>query len=218
MLKIKHQASSIKKIGFTLVELLVSLGVLGLILTLTLPQLYISQDKIKKKALFKEAYNTVAVAYQQAAFNGEFFYDDPMKYINASKVCDTNSTTQGCIQSLADYQAWNAGTAHDEYTNEGLILHSGVGLLGFQHQNANNMDPINNPGQVLGDGLVIALENFPKKEYFYLLTNLAEVPRSTNDFEATLPWFDYSPHMPAGVSARTGEIKCSHPECLDMLK
>jgi prepilin-type N-terminal cleavage/methylation domain-containing protein len=38
---IRHHLSSFKQIGFTLVELLVSLGVLGLIATLTLPQLYI---------------------------------------------------------------------------------------------------------------------------------------------------------------------------------
>ncbi|XVJ51894.1 MAG: type II secretion system protein [Vampirovibrio sp.] len=114
---------NLKKRGFTLAELLVSVGVLGLISALTLPQLYISQEKIKKKAAFKEAFNTLSNAYHIASLNGDTgWLDSPLKYMNGSKVCDTHSYNQGCV---SDVVADTSG----ERAHPGVVLASGLGSV-----------------------------------------------------------------------------------------
>ena len=91
MLEIK-----LKKIGFTLVVLLVSVGILGLIATITLPHLYISQDKIKKKAAFKEAFNALSVATHAASIDGVAVTKYIIPYLNATKVCPDSMLNEGC--------------------------------------------------------------------------------------------------------------------------
>jgi prepilin-type N-terminal cleavage/methylation domain-containing protein len=56
--------------GFTLSELLISLSVLGLISSLTLPQVFNSVNNSKRKAVFKETLNMLNVMAQDASNNG----------------------------------------------------------------------------------------------------------------------------------------------------
>ena len=55
-----------KKTGFTLSEVLITLTLIGIITTLTIPSLVASTDKSKKATTFKKAYNSVSGAYTQA--------------------------------------------------------------------------------------------------------------------------------------------------------
>jgi prepilin-type N-terminal cleavage/methylation domain-containing protein len=72
----KHQAPSTKHHkrfkGFTLSELLVSLGVLGLIAGLTVPSIINSIETTKNRANLKEALQVVSAIVQAGVLNGEF--------------------------------------------------------------------------------------------------------------------------------------------------
>ncbi|XVJ50737.1 MAG: type II secretion system protein [Vampirovibrio sp.] len=220
MLKIK-----IPQIGFTLVELLVSLGILGLIATLTLPQLYISQDKMKKKAAFKEAFNALSVATQAASMDGVAVTLDIIPYLNATKVCMDSMIAEGCSPRTVHF---TGDPDTSENTERGVVLSTGVRSIGgfsdFMHTHKNGY-PDAIPAR-LGldiDGLYIGLEAFPKPEYFYVFISVAEQPF---DFVNAPPnplsnydWAkDYLQANRPGTSyvLRPGEVKCFSSNCNDM--
>ena len=72
----KHQAPSTKHHkpfkGFTLSELLVSLGVLGLIAGLTVPSIINSVQVAKKRAVLKESLQLISSIVQAGVLNGDF--------------------------------------------------------------------------------------------------------------------------------------------------
>ncbi len=124
--------------GFTLAELLIALMILGEIATFTIPKILSSQQNAQRKAIFKESISAISEALNTGFMSGEL--DPPtntstyfLSKINAVKVCDTNSTTQGCWITASQ------GTPAAEGTEPGLILHNGAVIIGFN----NNSDPAN---------------------------------------------------------------------------
>ena len=116
----KHQAPSTKHRkpfkGCTLSELLVSLGVLGLIAGLTVPSIINSVEKSKNKAMQKEAIQVISQIIQAGYFNGDFQEitnwdgEDPnsdlvqyfTKKLNA-KHCPKGTVTEPCNHKLLYY-------------------------------------------------------------------------------------------------------------------
>ena len=100
------------KWGFTLAELLVSLGVLGLIAGLTIPSIVTNVEKGKRQALIKEGFQAISSIVQAGYMNGDF--DDITSWdivnqkgtgsivdyfnqkLNATYRCNTNDTSKGC--------------------------------------------------------------------------------------------------------------------------
>ena len=125
MLKTNHKPRLAFK-GFTLSELLVSLGVLGLIAGLTVPSIVVSVDKSKNRSILKEAFQIVSTITNAGVLNGDFdnitswdFVTDNgagsiSNYIssklNYSKQCLTSDvTSNGCTTGFP--KVLNAGLA-----------------------------------------------------------------------------------------------------------
>jgi prepilin-type N-terminal cleavage/methylation domain-containing protein len=72
--------------GFTLAELLISLAILGVIATFTIPKVLNSQQSSRNNAIAKEAMGTIEAAYQQHKLNGQLSSNttgaDLTQYIN----------------------------------------------------------------------------------------------------------------------------------------
>ncbi len=190
------QKASVKK-AFTLTELLVSMAVIGLIATLTLPHMFMSVDRAKKRAVFKEAYKALAEAVHTTMLEGGTSYD-VIKKLNPKKICQTNSFKEGCTQ-------YSLGV---DVAEPGVLLSTGVSITGL-----SSITPIFN-------GIMIGLEDFPKKEYFYIMSNYGEAPFDATDFLSGKDGYTGYP-LKLAVSpliVRSGEIKCVEQACLDMLK
>jgi prepilin-type N-terminal cleavage/methylation domain-containing protein len=84
--------------GFTLAELLISLAILGVIATFTIPKILTSQQNAQYNALSKETIAMVAAAYQQAQLAGTVTtatkLQDLTSYMNYVAL-DTASTIDG---------------------------------------------------------------------------------------------------------------------------
>ncbi len=186
--------SSVKK-AFTLTELLVSLTVLGLIATLTLPHLFASFDRAKKRAVFKETYQALAEAVHTATMEGETVFEVINKF-NVSKICATNALTEGCTQ-------YSAGGV--EATEPGVVLATGATMFGLNHNRTMN-------------GIMIGLEAFPRKEYFYIMSYKGEGTWIPDFLNGSSAFTGYPLDPVPNLTVRPGEIKCVEQACLDMLK
>jgi prepilin-type N-terminal cleavage/methylation domain-containing protein len=70
--KVKSNKPRLAFKGFTLSELLVSLGVLGLIAGLTIPNVVASVEKSKNRSVLKEAYQLISSITNAGFLNGDF--------------------------------------------------------------------------------------------------------------------------------------------------
>ena len=189
------QKASVKK-AFTLTELLVSMAVLGLIATLTLPHMFMSADRAKKRAAFKEAYQALAQATHAAAMDGIVITRDIIPYFNAQKVCMGNSLSEGCSQ----VDVSKPGQFKFQAEQAGVVLPSGVSIVGFNSVETNTVQ----------DTVVIGLEDFTQKEYFRVILSVKDL----GGFKESLKSGD----LMQSDWLRPGEIKCLDQECLDMFK
>ncbi len=186
--------TSTKK-AFTLTELLVGLVLLGLIASFAVPYIVISAERIQKRALFKEAYHALAEATHATMLEGGRNWEIITK-LNPQKICMENARTQGCTTS-----------DHFESEQQGVVLASGVSLFGFGDEATH--------GDILADGVIMGLEEFPKKEYFYFVVNKSDRSFSTTGF---LDGIFSSGMTRVDTIVSPGEMKCMEQACLDMLK
>ncbi len=99
-----------KAIGFTLAEVLITLGIIGVVVALTMPTLIANQREKEAVARLKKAYSTLSNAYIGVLND----YGDPTtwdveswddiivifsKYIRNVKICE--SGTKGCFSNVA---------------------------------------------------------------------------------------------------------------------
>ncbi len=188
------------KRGFTLAEVAVSLAVLGLIASLTLPSLFMSMDRAKKRAVFKETYQALQDAVYASTMEGEAkaSWNIVNRRLNPVKICNTNARTQGCTS----HQFGEAG-------EPGVVLSTGVTVFGL------------NPVATLADAFVIGLEDFPQKEYFYFIANYSDKPIDMKQFigmgGGSTNWIGYPVQYVPDPVIRPGQLKCVEQACLDML-
>ncbi|MCS6267075.1 MAG: type II secretion system protein [Vampirovibrio sp.] len=114
--------SHAKNTGFTLTELLMSLGVLGLIASLTIPSVVNAMGNSANKAFLKESINIISTVAQAGVLSGELTPDDAgeqymIKTLNANNVCPTGACPN----------TWLSGSA-DETSATGAILQNKVEL------------------------------------------------------------------------------------------
>lgn len=118
--------------GFTLAELLISLLIIGVIATFTIPKIITAQQNSKRISIFKETIANAQAIIQQNYTNGNIQIGGTQNasYIlngmNAVQVCSSNAQTQGCWT-----QAMN-GNLSGESGEPGLVLHNGATIIGLQ--------------------------------------------------------------------------------------
>jgi prepilin-type N-terminal cleavage/methylation domain-containing protein len=113
--------------GFTLVELLISMAILGEIAAFTIPKVLSTQQNSQKKLVFRETLATLAgLAYQgyimnemTTTYNGKYFLD----HVNATKVCYGSAQGEGCFPQ---------GDVYGESGQPGFVMHNGATLGGFE--------------------------------------------------------------------------------------
>lgn len=112
--------------GFTLAELLIALGILGVIAAFAIPKVLSSQQDSKRKAIFRETIASIEAVTWQAFQEGKLVPSSNGSYIlsrlNTVKLCNTNADAQGC---------WQHAMPGPEETEPGAILHNGATIGGF---------------------------------------------------------------------------------------
>ncbi len=78
-----------KKFGFTLAEVLITLGIIGVVAAMTIPTLIANTNSAKFRSQFKKTLSTM----NQAALMGQAQYD--MNYGEATKLCADSSVASG---------------------------------------------------------------------------------------------------------------------------
>ncbi|MDE6138525.1 MAG: type II secretion system GspH family protein, partial [Candidatus Gastranaerophilales bacterium] len=89
-----------KKKAFTLAEVLITLGIIGVVAAITIPSLLTRINEIKLQAQFKEGYSVLAQMVKM--YNGDdertssnsysMFYKDFIKYFTGVTDCGTAAT------------------------------------------------------------------------------------------------------------------------------
>ncbi|HEY9746586.1 MAG TPA: type II secretion system protein [Oculatellaceae cyanobacterium] len=114
--------------AFTLAELLIALGILGVIATFAIPKVLSSQQDSKKKAVLQETISALNAAFTPACLRKEVsdanFGTFIRTHINAVKVCPGNSITQGC---------WPDPDLAGQGIQPGLVMHNGAMVAGLDN-------------------------------------------------------------------------------------
>lgn len=125
--------------GFTLAELLISLAILGVIATFTIPKVLNSQQSAERIAVFKETIAALNEAMYMGLLEGAIDDDTIGSYfqdhLNVVKICDSNAQTQGC---------WDPGSdPGGQATAPGIVLHNGAVVAGLDDwSNGSGADTI----------------------------------------------------------------------------
>lgn len=145
-----------KKWGFTLAEVLITLGVIAVVAALTLPTLIKNYKAIVLKNQFKEQHSRLAQALRRMADEEEIvispselggnFSKYVAKYFNVSLDCgNINIGTTGCIRlneegGIDEYKTYTGGTISFAYLDDGtLVLNDGTTLFFEQGAQSRGM-------------------------------------------------------------------------------
>jgi prepilin-type N-terminal cleavage/methylation domain-containing protein len=119
--------------GFTLSELLVTLGILGLVATYTIPKVLTAQADKANITILKETWSSLASVVYEGTITGEMSAQGVtpylMKRLNAVKQCPNGVFADGCMtQAMKDhYDIYNSGCCGGSfYGYPGVILSNGV--------------------------------------------------------------------------------------------
>lgn len=191
--------------GFTLAELLISLAILGVIASFTIPKVIASQQNQKYNAIVKESASAMVGAYQQYAqqntVSSTFSLSQLTPYINYVAL-DTSAST-------LDYYHTGTTAACNQGGSGCLILHNGAKIKYWATDTLNGTGSTNAlPFLVDPDGQVTdGTTNGPGKSVqFWLyyngrLTDEGSIPAPGLTYSATAnrtaaparnpPWFSW---------------------------
>lgn len=105
------------KKAFTLAEVLITLGIIGVVAALTMPSLMANYKKSVAKNLFKKTYSTLTNAFNQTvqdlgesvncsnqSYTSEAckeLWNEFVKNLNVVKYCETDAYAQGCVPNYS---------------------------------------------------------------------------------------------------------------------
>ena len=131
-----------RKVAFTLAEVLITLGIIGVVAALTLPNLIANYQEKVATVRLKKVYSTISNAYNLLLEDEgdptqwsdvEDFVDISQKfakYINKAKVCNIGDT--GCFKHVQRKDL--TGKAVDVLYQRGAIVLSDGAVIGFDSQ------------------------------------------------------------------------------------
>jgi len=182
----------VKKPAFTLAEILVTLGVIGIIAAMTLPMLARNYQFYIRQQQFKKAYAALNIAVQKTQIDmGEgvrcfykssgsgqyisdckWFYSELSKQLNLIKVCEGNALDKGCIsrdmrggeEIYVEVQGGNDPAGAEKFYNQNC--------LGFKASYIKNK----NIAYVLNPGFMIMAYNADNNPIFLLDINALRGP------------------------------------------
>lgn len=135
--------------GFTLAEVLITLGIIGIIAAITIPSLINNTDEVATITALKKSYSTLSNAYKLAendngtpdnwgfsVANQRPYLEKMVPYLNVSKDCLDGS--KGCFPKGVMYKllypdgddSMNA-QVYDDSTSPKLALADGTSIIGF---------------------------------------------------------------------------------------
>lgn len=131
--------------AFTLAEVLVTLGIIGIVAAMTIPTLMQNSQDAQTKSAIKEAYRTLSQAITQVSNdNGGTIagictdYDDLCfknlfkPYFSYVKDCDNNSVANGCWMATS----WMDGTTFTGVVLPSIVLKNGMFVMFRYHTKA----------------------------------------------------------------------------------
>ena len=130
--------NSLKKSAFTLAEVLITLGIIGVVAALTLPSVVVNYKEKQLTTAWKKAYSDVANAALLMSQNNEDLSTEQKvgkafaKYLKVDKVCDANKgIEQGCWRENTKIYSKDGSYAYSDPTDIGgggvcMILTSGT--------------------------------------------------------------------------------------------
>ena len=174
----------VKRKGFTLSEVLITLGIIGIVAAMTLPSLINKAEKMILKNQFKKTYSTLTQALLKSevdygstpecyynikdassasGLTGEGYYNHDctafrqilLKNLNVSQTCRGNAYPKGCIPKYKGFEDIAMEGNPDLSKEE--ALEQVAGQPGFQQQ-AMLYD---GNAYVLSDGVIIIAYSFP---------------------------------------------------------
>jgi len=157
----------VKKPAFTLAEILVTLGVIGIIAAMTLPMFTRNYNFYIRQQQFKKAYAAMNIAVQKTQIDmGEgvrcfydtldkgtsnwnksdcyWFYSELVKNLNILKICKNKARENGCLPQ----KGWRGGeVVYAEQQKQNISQEDAI--IAFNNQcNGFNTDYINNKSTV----------------------------------------------------------------------
>ena len=127
-----------KRVAFTLAEVLITLGIIGIVAALTLPSLVANYKEKQLTTAWKKAYSDVANAALLMSQNNEDLSTEQKvgkafaKYLKVDKVCDANKgIEQGCWRENTKIYSKDGSYAYSDPTDLGgggvcMLLTSGT--------------------------------------------------------------------------------------------
>ena len=147
------------RIGFTLAEILITLGIIGVVAAMTIPALMTAYKAHRYKSQFLKSYSTIQqvirrmiaedVSTEASSYPSNTFYKEFQKYITGATDC--GSYLQGVTQSPAchysqktkkkGYKAYNKTTnAYIHYFDDGILSMQDGTSIYFENHNALGND------------------------------------------------------------------------------
>ena len=137
-----------KAFGFTLAEVLITLGIIGVVAALTIPQVVKNYKEKATVTHLKKAYSVMAQAWQMATLKyGEWkdwglnpgdediLVDRITPFFKATRVCHTTTDMSECMPDAmylssvgTDYFSW-VNVANNLHNRTALVLNNGVVLM-----------------------------------------------------------------------------------------
>lgn len=125
--------SKIKHFGFTLAEVLITLGIIGLVAAMTMPALINTTKENEYKTAYRKGFATLSQAFEKASTDNNIIpltgtyssqgmeanFATLQSYFNVTKSC-TNSQAQSCWDTSGEQ--WRT----EDYTTQGFIDNSGM--------------------------------------------------------------------------------------------
>ena len=152
-----------KQKAFTLSEVLITLGIIGVVAAMTMPVLSKMYKKAIAKNQIKQAYSLISNAVNSVTLDDEYphgcyygvdglhtnwsecvgFFDGVISKLETTKVCENNSFTNGCMPDYkAEYFTKNADCAGFEAENiktssKSAVLKNGMIIFSYGRNNRN---------------------------------------------------------------------------------
>lgn len=131
------------KFGFTLAEVLITLGIIGVVAALTIPELINNYKAARLKSQFLKSYSTIQQVFKRmqddeisvdpsSYTDGGSFQDVFMKYLSGTQKCSLYQTLCKFYDVTTDSIVYKG--IHYHYLNDGTILLNDGTLLMFENQ------------------------------------------------------------------------------------